>query len=81
MPILTAEQLAYLRREMARSQSVVDYNKPVINAALQAIEDWFESRRAQISNAIDTATSPVVLTAAQKRLLVIAFLMQKAGRE
>jgi hypothetical protein len=81
MATLSADQLAELRRKMASRLATVDYNKPIINSALQAIEDWFEANRAGISGAIDTATAPYTFTAPRKKALVAFWLLQKYGRE
>ena len=81
MSLLSAIELAALRQSCARDQPTVNYTKPQINAALQAVEDTFEGLRPTLNTAINTATAPLVLTAAQKRLLVKFWLQQKAGRE
>lgn len=77
MAVLTSEQLATLRQRIPAG----NWAKPTINAAFQAIEDFFENNRATISTAIDTATAPHVFTAAQKRRLVALWLLQKFARE
>ena len=81
MAVLNPAQLADLRRDCAREQAAVNYTKPQINVALQAVEDTFEGVRPTLNSAINTATTPLVLTAAQKRLLVKYWLQQKFGRE
>ena len=81
MPLLTAQQLASLRSDVARGQIPVTWDKTQINAALQAIEDWFESNRAALNTAINAATAPFVFPAGIKRLILLFFLTQKAGRE
>lgn len=81
MAILTVDQLAQLRRECAQEQATINYEKSQINVAIQAVEDTFEAVRPTLSTNINTATAPLVLTAAQKRLLVKMWLQQKARRE
>ena len=56
--------------------------KQVLRAAIQAIEGVFESPSMQtaLSNAINTATSPVTMTAAQKRKLVKHWLKSRFER-
>lgn len=76
MATLTGDQLAELRQEAARVVGVVTYTKPVINAALQAVEDWFEANRAALGGAI-----PGPFNAAAKKQLVKFWLKQKFGRE
>ncbi len=81
MAVLDSAQLASLRQSLARLETAIDYDKPTVNAALQAIEDWFEANRSGIATAIDAATSPFVFSAARKRRLVKFYLLQKSGRE
>lgn len=79
MAILTAEQLAQIRRECA-NEITVDYTKATINAAVQAVEDWWIANQAALSTAINVATSPVVLSVAQKRAIGKFWLKQKFER-
>lgn len=81
MAVLTSEQLQELRAACAR-ELLVRYDKPTINAVMQAIEDVFESPtlRAAISNAIDTASAPIVFTPAEKRVLVKHWLVSRFRR-
>ena len=81
MPVLTTTQLVELRQACAREQLVVNYTKVDINRALQAVEDSFEAIRPTLNAAVNAATTPLVLTAGQKRLLVKYWLQQKTGRE
>ncbi len=81
MASLTPDQLAQLRRNACSTDNTISAaTKPVLNAALQSIEDWFEANRASLSTAINAATSPITLTAAQKRTLVMYWLRQKFER-
>lgn len=81
MAILTSEQLTELRNDCERDQPV-RYVKAQANAAFQAIENVFISAAMQnaLSNAIDTATAPLVLTPAEKRIFVKHWLRQRAQR-
>lgn len=81
MATLSNGNLAELRREITRGMNTVGFDKPTINAALQAVEDVFEGIRAKISNDINTATSPEALATPVKKALVKAWLRQKVGRE
>ena len=83
MAQLTAEQLARLRREFVRKLGnvAIDFDKSIINAAFQAIEDWYEANKAQISTDIDEATAPYVFTPQQKKWLGAFWLLLKSGRE
>jgi len=80
MATLTAPQLAELRRGIAPDVAAVNFNKPQVNAALQAVEDWFETTaRTEIGAAIETA-APGVFTNAQKRVIAKYWLRQKFDR-
>lgn len=70
MAVLTTPQLSDSRQSVAKDVVAITYTKPQINAALQAIEDRFEATRSGFSSAIDTATSPFVFSAAQKKKLI-----------
>jgi hypothetical protein len=81
MAVLTAQQLVEIRKKVAAKHLEVPWTKPTINAALQGIEDWFEGNKGNLSTAINTASSPFVFTAAQKKFLIAYWLFQKARRE
>jgi hypothetical protein len=82
MAQLTAAQLTECRNLLERSSAPVPTaTKAQVNSAIQAIEDWFEASRPSLSAAINAATTPLVLTGAQKGRLLKYFLAQKAGRE
>ncbi len=80
MSILTQDHLLFVRQQAAHDMPAVNYTKPQINAAAQAVEDWFEVNRPALSTAIDLATSPLVLTNAQKKQLVKWWFMLKFNR-
>ena len=80
MAVLSSDQLTDMRKKMAVGETVV-WTKPQLNAALQAIEDWYETNKVAIGTAIDVATAPLVFTAAQKKKLGAYWLLQKASRE
>lgn len=79
MAVLIPFQSAELRRAVAAQIPAVTYQKAAINAALQAIEDWFEGNRASLGVAIETA-APSTFTAAQKLAMVKWWLSQKFER-
>jgi hypothetical protein len=81
MAVLTSGQLVEGRQVASRTGPTVTHTKGVANAALQAVEDWFEVNRSGLNAAINAATSPVVLTAGQKTALVRAWLAHKARTE
>lgn len=84
MGVLTRAQLDAIRVQLESPDSgIVTGGIPnaTWNLAIQAIEDWFEtSARAEISAAMNTATSPTVLTAAQKKAVGLYWLFSKFGR-
>jgi len=82
MATIDSDELAAARRKLAESL-VPDYDKDTINSALQAIEDWWDSAatKTAASDAIDTATSPTVLSNPVKKKLGAAWMFQKAFRE
>ena len=81
MATLDAKTLADASRACEKL-GTVDYSKPQIYAALQAVENTLTSLSAKtaISNAINTATAPKVLTAAQKREIVKSVIITLADR-
>lgn len=84
MAVLTARQLTDLRRALVAEHypNGVPHLRAVFDAALQAVEDTFESAALQnsLSTAINSATDPVVLTAAEKRALVKFWLRSRFER-
>ena len=80
MAILTANEAAEIRQQMASGVVPLTWVKGQCNTALQAIEDWFETNRASLGAAIETAV-PGVFVAAQKKRLVAYYLLQKFRRE
>jgi hypothetical protein len=81
MAVLTNLELAEIRRGVAGDTDTQDWDKTIINAALQAIEDWYENNKAAGATAIDTATSPYTFTTAVKKKLFRFWLGQKFNRE
>ena len=70
MAVLTTSELTFCGKENQKIfGEPVDYSKAYINAALQAIEDWYQANKAQGSTNINTATSPYVFTNIQKKKL------------
>mgnify|MGYP001605685944 FL=1 len=80
MVVLTVADLVPIRQACAKKVAV-NYTKPQINAAVQAVENWFEANRAGLSGVIDTATAPLVLSGAQKKAIVAYWLNYKFGVE
>lgn len=81
MATVDAAELAKIRRKMSKDYTDPPWEKPAINAAIQALEDWYEGERATVNAALNAATSPLTLTAEQKKKLVGYFLIEKAVRE
>lgn len=82
MAVLTDDETTVIRQSLAQGETP-NWTKAQINAAAQAVEDILVGATLQtaISNAINTATSPVVLTATQKRRLVAFVLERKYRRD
>jgi len=82
MAVLTPEQLVEQRQECAHAGIAINYTKQQFNVAAQAVEDVFTSAqlRTALNSAINTATSPLVLTAPQKQALVVAVLRRLLER-
>jgi|FLYL01.1.fsa_nt_gi hypothetical protein len=78
--MLTPAQLQDIRNRLENSVPVT-YTKPVVNAAIQAVEAWLDSPavRSAINSAIDAATAPTVLTPAQKLALIKHWLRVRTG--
>lgn len=82
MAILTPDELAEGRRDVTLRLPAVNYVKPDINAALQAVEDAFESStRGSWRGAINAAMAPFVPTDSQRDAIIAAWLRQKGRRE
>jgi hypothetical protein len=79
MAVLTSGELAELRQLASTIKVPVTWDKATVNAALQAIEDWFEANRASLGSAIETA-APGVFTNTEKKGLVKYWLRQKFNR-
>lgn len=80
MAILTTDQLAVLRRSAFPAENAT-WTKAEVNAALQAIEDYFETTaRAGLGAAIEAA-APGRFSNARKKRLVAYWLLQKFDRE
>lgn len=67
MAVLTPKQLAKIRGKLARGRTST-WDKPQVNAAIQAIEDRLQGSKAILNNDIETA-APGVFTGAQKRII------------
>lgn len=81
MAALTIEQQAELRRAMAARLATVPYTKPQVNAAIQALEDWWETSGRAAAGAAIEAAAPGIFTAPLKKEIGKAWLRQKAERE
>lgn len=82
MAVLTSDQFTELRQKLQASVApTTTATKPQINAATQAIENYFETTvKPGINTAIE-AVAPGVFTVAQKKQIVKYYVLQKAGRE
>lgn len=80
MGVLTTAELQSVRNACADSVQV-NYTKSVINAAAQACEDFLVQNATAVSTVINTATSPTVLSNAQKKKLFAEVVMLKYLRD
>lgn len=81
MAVLSVSELQAVRNGCANSGVLVNYTKAQNGAAAQAVEDFLTNNAAAISAAINTATSPLVLTAAQKKEIVAQVIFVKYLRD
>ncbi len=65
--------LASARRWAEDAVETVDYDKAAVNAAVQTLDDWFQSNRAAINSAVDAATAPTRLSASVKKQILAAY--------
>lgn len=67
MAVLNIQQLARISNKLAR-RGTVRWTKPVIYAAIQAIEDRLQNSKAVLNSDIEAA-APGVFTSNEKRLI------------
>jgi len=83
MAVLTQKKLHDVRRGFVKrartnvGDSLGAYTSQQINAAAQALEDWFTSQGPAVAAAIDS--SGIVLTTPEKRKLANAWLDARFG--
>lgn len=82
MAVLSTSELVQIRNGVEHTAGIsVNYTKPQINAAAQACEDFLTNNAAAVSTAINTATAPLVLTAAQKKAIFAWTVFMKFMRD
>lgn len=81
MATLTNDELVAVRKEFAAAFPDPGAVKATINTVAQAVETWLASNAASLSAAIDTATDPIVLSAARKKKIVAEVLRLKFMRD
>ena len=77
---MTAEQLVTLRQNFEREGDVATWVKADLNAAFQAIEDWFESERGGLNGAITAATAPGHFPASVMKKMTKHWQLHKHGQ-
>lgn len=78
MAVLTRDQLDAIRLQLEAGINTGAKQRAVWNAAVQAVEDWFEtSARTEISQAINAAISPATMTVAEKTAVAKFWLYSK----
>ena len=80
MAVLNAEQLVKLRQAFEREGDVATWVKADLNAAFQAIEDWWESNEGSRNGAVTAATSPGLLPVDVMKKLGKHWLAHKHGQ-
>lgn len=80
MAILTAEQLASLRQGFEREGNYGPWVKADLNAAFQAIEDWWESTTAARNGVIVAATAPGLLPDSATKAIGKQWQQHKTGQ-
>lgn len=82
MAVLTTTELAELRNTVERHVSLINYDKTQINAAMQAIEDSFEtSGDGILRGALNAALTPFVPIEQQRNFFIASWMKQKVRRE
>lgn len=77
----TAEERVALIREATAAGLEVGATRSVLEAMIEAADAWFEDNRQSLNQALNAATSPVVVPGPVKRAVVIGFLIAKAAKE
>ncbi|MHA2029080.1 MAG: hypothetical protein ACW99Q_06805 [Candidatus Kariarchaeaceae archaeon] len=80
MAILTPTELSEVRQKVELEEADIGTIKTEINLAIQAIEDWYEGARPDISTAIDSATT-FNFTNTQKKRIGKYWMRQKWVKE
>lgn len=80
MAVLSSVQLNELQRKAAKKFLDFGYDKPTLNLAAQAMEDWFEANKADGSAAVEAAV-PGVFTNGEKLTLFAIWMVQRAARD
>ena len=62
-----------LRQESFSDDVEIDFDKPTINAAFQAMEDWLQANKAAAATAINVATAPYVFSNTEKRQIAAIY--------
>lgn len=84
--ILTLPEKVEIARAMAKFEGAqsraIGYDKPIIFAVIQAIEDQFETvARGQLRGAISAAAAPFIFTDEQRDAVIALWMKQKVRRE
>jgi hypothetical protein len=76
MAILTGHELSKLRKVTRNSYAwdEIDFTKPDINAAFQAMEDWYQAHKVDAATRMDAATEPVyTFSSTQKKVIASGY--------
>lgn len=80
MSVLTARELAAIRRKLAQQFVPVTWTKPEINAAVQAVEDRLVASKSVIAGDIETA-APGLFNGPQKKAIAAYAVLRYASGE
>lgn len=79
MAVLASNKLALFRQLLARNEGEVTWVKADVNAAAQALEDWWETTARGLAGAEMESAAPGKFSNAQKKLIGKFWLEHKFG--
>lgn len=80
MAVLSTEQLTVLRQNFERERDTATWVKADLNAAFQALEDWWETQQASRQAAVNAATAPLAFSADVRKKLGKHWQQHKHGQ-
>ncbi len=77
---MTPTELTKLRQHVARGQTGINYDKTQIDTALEAVDDWFETKRSELNSLLETSAPGIFSTPVKKKIIKF-WLQHKYGKE